>query len=123
MPAVTAMPTADEAEDEMIGFLAGRQMRAFADHVADVAEHKQVADRRSGEADQIVRLADDQAAGKILRRRKRASRLDYGRIDFGHEVRRKRHIPVVRQIDKALGKFGVAWLPALPRSPSSPIRR
>ena len=43
------------------------QRRAFAHRVADVAEHEQIAERGAGQADQVFRLAGDEARARSFR--------------------------------------------------------
>jgi hypothetical protein len=44
----------------MIGILAHRQMLAFAHHVADIAEHKEIAGHRARQARDILGVAGDE---------------------------------------------------------------
>ena len=67
---------AGETEHQRVHLLAAQSAPAFAHHVADIAEHEQIAGQHAGRARDILRLAGDEAARKAcgLARRLAASR-------------------------------------------------
>ena len=98
---------AGEAEDQFVDLLAGREPRAFAHRVADVAEHEQVAERGAGEADGVVRFAGDEALGEILDVALRAGGGGVRGLDLGGERRLDRHLVLAGKLEKAVGEFGI----------------
>jgi len=83
-------------------------MFAFAHHVPDVAEHKEIAGDGARQARDIVGIPGDEAAGKVLGKM-------CGRIFFhdgsGYPLRQsivEGDVLVPRQLDKAVGKIGIA---------------
>ena len=101
---------AGEAEHELVCRLARRHARAFTDGIADIAKDKQIAERGAGEADEILRLTDDETlrktAGGALGGGGRRIRI----LDPRDQRRVDRHLAVAREVEKALGEVGVVGL-------------
>ena len=91
----------------MIGLLTCGEPRALAQRVADIAEHEEIAERRSCQPDKVVGLAGDQAARKapgIVRHR---IGVIVRRLDLVGERRIEHHAAVLRQLGEALRQIGV----------------
>ena len=92
----------------MVGILAHRQMLAFAHHVADIAEHEEIAGHRARKARDIVGIAGDEARGKALGKMRRRGRVRDGIADALRQLFADGDIPVARKFDEAAGKIGIA---------------
>ena len=92
----------------MIGILAHRQMLAFAHHVADIAEHEEIAGHRARQARDIVGVAGDETDGKTLGKMRGRIRVRDGIVDALRQLFADGDVLVARQFDKAAGKIGIA---------------
>jgi hypothetical protein len=97
-----------KAENEMIGFLAHREMLALAEGVPDVAPDEDISGHRAGEARHIVGIAGDEAGGKTLCRLRGGIVLRDRIADTLGQLVAHGDIPVTRQLGKAAGEIGIA---------------
>ena len=107
-PAVIAMPVPGKAEYQLVDRFAAQAMPALAHHVADVAEHEQVAGEHAGGARDILGLTGDEAARKTCRLARRPRGILFGGLDFRDQRRRDRHAALGSQLNEASRKLGVA---------------
>jgi hypothetical protein len=82
-------------------------MLAFAHHIPDVTEHKQIAGDRAGHAGAIVNVARDKAAGETFRDVRSRIRFGDGITYPTRQFIADRDILVARQIDEAAGEIGI----------------
>jgi hypothetical protein len=84
-----------------------REPRAFAQSVADIAEHEQVAERGAREAHEIVRLAGDETAREAAGFGRRTVLCLDGDFDPFGKIGGDRNLPIAREFDKTFGELGV----------------
>ncbi len=101
------MPTQASPRISLVGLLPGREPRALAHRVADVAEHEQIADRGAGEPDGILRLAGNETAREAFEIARGAGRVSHGLFDLLGEFGLDLHVLRTRQFEEAAGKVGV----------------
>jgi len=84
-----------------------RQMLAFAHHVADVAEHEQIAGHRARQARDIVGIAGDETSGKTFGKMRTRIRFRHRIADALRQLRADGDALVPRQFSEAVGKVGI----------------
>ena len=92
----------------MIGVLAHRQTLALDHHVADVAEHKEIAGDGAGEAGDIVGIAGDEADGKTFCVMRCRTLFRDGVGDALCEFVAERDVVSAGEFGKTVGKVDVA---------------
>ena len=95
-------------QHQMVGILAHRQMLAFAHHVADVAEHEEIAGHGAREARDIVGIPGHQSGGKAPGKLRGGICLRDG---IAHTLRQRfidGDLLVARQFNEAVGEIGIA---------------
>ena len=92
----------------MISSLPGRQMFALADHVADIAEHEQIARDRAGQPCEIVGLAGDETGREPCRHLRRRTIRSDRIIDAPCQFVSQRDPMRAGQFDQAAREISIA---------------
>ena len=85
----------------IVGGLATRHMNAFANRIANVAEHEQIPGRGAGKAGDIVGRTGDEAMSKALGRVGRLRGRAIGSLDALGERRLDRNAALTGQVEEA----------------------
>ena len=98
---------AGQPQHQFIGRLAQRHAPALAHRVANIAEHKQIAERGAGQTRHVIGLAGRQTEREALRRMLGGCRFRHRDVHFFGQRRIERHMALGGKLDEALGQIGV----------------
>ncbi len=114
---------AGQAQNQFVRLLSGRQPRAFAHRVANVAEHEQIPERGAGQPCHVIGFAGDESQREALRRMRRGRIFRHRGIHFVDQRGIECDVTVGGKIDEALGQIAVLGGERLPRFRAPPVRR